>query len=1542
MANSADIQSEMSTKIKVDQVQAANDVENLTNKFKDLTAAWKAEQAVAKAQGNDVEAAKIKYEGLSQTLEVQKDKVEKLKTQREALKREMADAAVVTKEQTESLKSLDSQLTSAANKVNSLSRQQSSARRSYEYMSSGLKELRNEYYSNGRAIDANVKKLEAQGHTAEAQKARLSGLKSSLENLTKQESAAKTLADETAKSEGKNSTVYLRRKADLDKTSASIAKTKDQIKSLEATLSSNTGWSKFKRDLTGVSGAEKQVSDNGHRIRDIFTGAFLSNLATSALTSLQSHLTSIIKTGYQVALAGREIQARWSNLGVSAEGVKKLTTQMADLKANSNMSADSVTALQMRFYDLTGHSIPQTMRLTKGVASLTDTLHLSEGQTRSFTRTLTRVESAGKVTQQSLGRIERAAPGFSTALQRASGMSRKSFDSLIQSGKMTSAQFNDILGKASKDYEKNARYFNNTYDGAMHHLTQTWKSTQRTIARPLMNVATAGLQSLDKVLSNKNIQNALNQIAEAVAHAADGASKLLTTQNITGVAEITLSLVKIAKIMAMTVWRTFSGILTDVAKALHLTKENGKDAQSGLKTLGDAMEGVAKHQKAIEGITKALIALWTIKKATSLINGLNEFRKEIIQAAHHVRVLGADIKTLPHDTKVHIQANYRSAVNGIKRVGRAIKTAPKRMVINAKAQVAAAKRSITNLGRSATRVSRKGLKFTAKVSTTVAKASIRGVGTAAQATARTSKIAFQSIGRSAKALSTTIKTAFMTNPFGILITAIGALVTAFQWLYDNDRPFRKWVDGIKNGLIKTLNSAFRNTVKSVEKFDKGFMAGLRGIINFFKKDWKQIALFLVNPIAGGIAELYKHNKKFRSFCNGLKKTASSALRKTGKSFQSTFRNIGKTIDKYNKDQVKKNRQAAKNWEKFTRTTGKTIQKFWKNSQKQATSYWKNREKQDRREFKTAQKGWINLGRFVSRTSKNMWKQANNDSKRAWVFIRRWGNQGSRNVSKDWTWLSRQTNRTAKRMFKNHQATFRAGYKVIEDRTRTWRDLTSGHWDRLADDTRRTAQDMRRYHERIFRDMYDKLNDMTGGRLGDMLKIWQNIFGSIKDAVGNAIGAVHRKFVDLVGGVLRPFKTLIDDIKNGINWVLDKLGATKLGGDFSITMPSYATGTDDTHPGGFAKVNDGNSPHYRELYQLPTGQIGMFPAIRNMVLPLPKGTSVLDGERSYMFMRMMGRIPHYADGIGALSDMFSNIVNSAGDALDGMMEDVDKIMDHPIEFMESVFKKFVKVSTPIKFAGSLVTAVPKYIAKQMGEWIKKQFATLTNPGGAGVERWRPYIIRAFKQLGYEPAAWKVAKLLRQIQTESGGDPHAFQHGYVDANTGGNEARGLLQFAGSTWRADALPGHTDWRNGYNEILAAIKALEEGKEGGWGNVGNGHGWANGGLVSTHGLYEVAENNKPEFIIPTDITKRGRAYQLLGEVMTRFKQDDPRIGGSVAANDELHSVEKRLDQVVGLLAQILDASNGQIEAVKAQGTFDTKSFYKKQARDAAMRAYS
>ena len=650
----------------------------------------------------------------------------------------------------------------------------------------------------------------------------------------------------------------------------------------------------------------------------------------------------------------------------------------------------------------------------------------------------------------------------------------------------------------------------------------------------------------------------------------------------------------------------------------------------------------------------------------------------------------------------------------------------------------------------------------------------------------------------------------------------------------------------------------------------------------------------IEAVVVGFTMLYKHSKKFRNFVNGLAKTAANGMKSVGRWFKNTFKQIGKNQEQANRDQIKANKQAEKNWRNFTNS----LSRNWK-------SYWRNRDKEQRQNEKRNQQYWNNVRKSASRGWKNMESSARS---------------GVNKVSRWYSNMNRSTSRVIQNMYRQHPKTFQSMYKVIQDRTKVWRDLVTGHWSQLKDDTGRLAKDQSRANKDIFEDMYSAINKKTGGWLGKVVDSWKDHMSQIGDAISNGKKKAGAAMADLANGVLKPFKTLIDDIQGGINWVLDKIGASKLGGSWSAAIPTFATGTAG-NPDGLKKatigmVNDGPGSHWRELYSYK-GHVGAFPNKRNFITYLPEGMSILNGEESHQVMKMMG-IPHFANGVG---DFFKAIK----DGSDDLMEYVDDILKAPVEFMKDVFKKFVKVTTNIPFAQKLVTSVPEYIAKQLGNWVKKQFATLDNPGGAGVERWRPYIIRAFKELGVAPAEWKVAKLLRQIQTESGGDPHAFQHGYVDANTGGNEARGLLQFAGSTWRADALPGHTDWRNGYNEILAAIAVLERGGEGGWGNVGNGHGWANGGLISTHGMYEVGEGNNPEMIIPLTASKRGRAYQLLSEVMAQFKHEDgqaqPTRDDQSISRKEFMSLESKLDQLISGVQQLVQVGQQQINATINSG---------------------
>lgn len=1274
MAGNNDIQGTMSTKIEVDAQQAGEQVENLTNKFKDLTASWKAEEAVAKSNGDTIGAAKARYRGLSESLEVQKEKVAQLKRQQQDLQELMRSGGTVTKEQTDDLKNLDRQLASAAAKVTSLSNQQQRAKNSFDYAKSGLRELKNEYYNNNRAIESNVEKLKAEGQTAEAQKAKLSGLRISLENLSKQQKAAKELADEAARSEGSNSNIYKRRITDYNKISAAIAKTKTESEELNKVMNPPkiSGWTMFREKILGVSSAEDRAASMGAKMKGVFSGAFLGSLTGNVLPMLQTQLQGITTNGMKAAQAGMAIQGRWKNIGASASGIKELTAQVTELRTHSNLAVQTINSLQTRFYGMT-KSVSQTKALTQGVASLADSMKLSEQQANGFANGLNRIESSGKVTSASLGRLEKQAPGLATQLAKAAGMSQQQFNALVSSGKMTTKQFNSYLEQASKSYDKNAKAFTSSASGSAHSLQQQWAITQATLAKPLVKVEATGLNQLNQALSNKDTQRGLQALATGMATLAVNAAKAIAV--------------------------------------------------------------LARHQTVVKGVATAVLGLVGAYKGMQIVVSVNE--------------------TIRGFTKV---------VSG-------------------------------------------------------------------------SSVAMKAFG---------VATRFMTGPIGIAVIAITALVARFTALYRHDAKFRSFVNGI---------------ARSLKNMAKGFVNTGRNIL---------------------------------------------------KSAGNLHKNLSKRWSTYWKQRQREQLQATKRQQQLDRQSEKNIQKSLESMRKSWTTHWKNLQR-------SATNGW----KSVERSTQN----------------------GSRNVVRWYNNLNRSTSKVVQNMYRQHPKTFQAMYKVIQARTRTWHDLMHGHWRNLGRDLQNEAEDMNRANRRIFSDMYDRLNDLTHGNLDKMISSWKSHMSSIGDAISSGAKSAMHAMAGLANDVLKPFNALMNDIKDGLNWILDKIGASKIGGSWSISVPSYATGTqgnpDGTKKASLALVNDGPGEHYREMFRTADGRVGAFPAKRNFLTFLPKGTSILDGESAHRLAKAFN-LPHFANGVG---DFFSGLTEKATDAASDVGDFIEKVIEHPVEALENVFKKFVNVSTPIQYAAQLVTSVPPYIAKQAAEWIKKQFQALANPGGAGVERWRPYIIAAFKQLGYAPADWKVNKLLRQIQTESGGNPNAFQHGYVDANTGGNEARGLLQFAGSTWAADALPGHTDWHNGYNEILAAINVLEHGGEGGWGNVGNGHGWANGGLITQHGLYEVGEYNRPEMIIPMDISKRSRAYQLLGEVVSKFKSEEPSSqttrSDQPITQKEFMSLESRLDKVVGLLAQIAGLSSDQVQAIKDQGTFDTKQFYKKEARDARMRAF-
>ena len=262
---------------------------------------------------------------------------------------------------------------------------------------------------------------------------------------------------------------------------------------------------------------------------------------------------------------------------------------------------------------------------------------------------------------------------------------------------------------------------------------------------------------------------------------------------------------------------------------------------------------------------------------------------------------------------------------------------------------------------------------------------------------------------------------------------------------------------------------------------------------------------------------------------------------------------------------------------------------------------------------------------------------------------------------------------------------------------------------------------------------------------------------------------------------------------------------------------------------------------------------------------------------------------------------------------------------PISMVDTFLDFGVHVADKAKEENSPLRKLIKNQVGGMFDWITKMLAPLNgdgggpqdNPAGGEVSRWASLVKKALRANGLPDNEAYTNAWLRQIQSESGGNPKAVQGGYTDINTlTGDLAKGLVQTTSRTFNAFKFPGHGDIFNGYDNLLAGI-AYAKSRYGSnmLSVIGHGHGYRNGGLVANHGVYELAEENKPEYVIPTDIAKRGRAWQLLSEAVARFAGEAPDERSSSASDASIAKLEAKFDTVIGLLSQLVANGSNPIE---------------------------
>ena len=234
-------------------------------------------------------------------------------------------------------------------------------------------------------------------------------------------------------------------------------------------------------------------------------------------------------------------------------------------------------------------------------------------------------------------------------------------------------------------------------------------------------------------------------------------------------------------------------------------------------------------------------------------------------------------------------------------------------------------------------------------------------------------------------------------------------------------------------------------------------------------------------------------------------------------------------------------------------------------------------------------------------------------------------------------------------------------------------------------------------------------------------------------------------------------------------------------------------------------------------------------------------------------------------------------------------------------------------------GAMYKLIQQETGGMMG-WIKKHLSPLMddgggsmgNPGGAGVQRWRSYVKKALSALNLSTSGSMVDRILRQINTESSGNPKAM--GGTDGLSDGH-AEGLMQVKPGTFAANKLSGHGNIWNGYDNILAGLNYAKHRYGSGLSFLGNGHGYAKGGKIPKGQLsvvgekgWELFQPNTSGTVIPHEASERLINGSGKGKVSISAPTKVVIQGNAdKSAIDELDSrLEKRNDDLVEKLREL------------------------------------
>lgn len=1570
----AKIQAQMSTEIALDLVRASESVRSLTNVVSTATNAWKAQEAQLKAVGNYTQAAEARYKGLGDAIQAQQAKVDALKQKQSELKGN-------TQQTAEQYLKYQQQIDQATTKLSSMQAQQDKAKQSMEYYSSGLAGLQTDYKKMNELSDSYVKRLEAEGKKRQAAQEKAKNLKEATENLSKQYKSQVDELEKIKNKAGATSEAYRKQKIRVNETATALAGSKAKMKAAREEMEklNPTIWTRMRDSVKKFNSEAQKTSKIGSRVKDFVTGNLIANGITNITSKVidlakegYAAAEAASKTAERwqnLGFAENEIKRINAvvkdlkyNTNLSGGAVGELILKFHGITHNVEEAAELAKGVG---------SLSDQLKLSQERAeAFASGLGKIEASGTVTATSLNKLEKQAPGLVQALQRASGLSEQAFSDLLNSGKMTSQQFNDILKSAAQNYEENAEKYGNTAEGAKKRITLaWADTKKALMKPLVSVASTGFNQLANVLQSPAIQnGVAKLGEGIG-KIAQHATNLLNYIAAHQKD-------------VSAIVGNVVEITKLFALGVWEGFKATVTTIADVFNDLSGHSAKAKDPLKSVSTALKEVSKHKKEIVAVGKAFafyfVANKTIKGVTSLTKGIVGLGNSIytllgpwgLLAAGIVAVGVGFVELYKHNKK------FKKFVDGIVKSVKAFYNGTVKWFGNTFKSIGSFFSNIgkgfSNFKKSVSDGFGKGIDKVKEFNKSLGDSAKKGVKKFTSAFSSGMKKTGKFLGDAGKKVGdfskTVAKFLIFSNPF----------VLAFGLMYKHSKPFRNFIKGLVDG-VKNLYKNFKKFFGAAGKFiGKTFDGIKKGVSSKYKQVAKSIGdtskkigkawnkHWEKTKKASGIvwdATKKEIGKKYNDISKNIGDTSKAIGKEWNKHWNGAKDFLGSTWDKIDKATQEK-------FGKNTKTLifdslvniGKKFQETWDGIGKGFDKLWQGMKDLARDginhliDIPNAGIDGINslihdfggpkqtigkiphVKKFASGTG--LFSNQRNPITQPTLALLNDGDDSPETGNKEMVLMpngnhfivpGRNTkmllpagaevlnaSETALLMAMQNQKAFAKGTGFFGN---LWKGITNfggnvakvagNVWDGLKNGVEKFAKTLSFIGEAVLnptKTLEKKFNPSSKGMVG----MFDN-FGSML-------------FKSATNGAKTWWKELWSMAKSASNEGSVAMGA--VGDDYRFKNRIADSGAD---PWGY---------FFKECVSFVASRLANLGVKPSLFSGLGNGNQWGAARVPHLSRPKPGSVGVYTGG--PISSNHVDFITAVhGDTMDG--EEYNWMGNHsyhqyknrPISAASTFLDFGVKAgsSGDEKALKDKNSPLQMHIKKQTGgmfDWIKKWLAPLEegtasdggaqagNPGGSGVERWRPFVERALEANGIAATSYRVAKILATIRRESNGDP-TVQNNWDSNALAGHPSIGLMQTIQPTFDAYAFAGHRNIRNGYDNLLAAINYIKHRygtSDAAFHRVAS-YGYANGGLVSKHGLYEIAEGNQPEYIIPMDAAKRGRAWRLLKRVVGQFVGESPTDNSNSVRdeNNAIKTLSDKLDTMIALLSQLVTNGANPIE---------------------------